>query len=405
MSTYALLALAAASAASASVLELPVVIQNTYASVELQIGTPSKPYRLLLDTGSATSWITSVDCTDISCPNLSGFNRTRYSEAESSTSHNLDQSGDISYTSDITVSGSVIQDVFTDYEESLEWNQTFLAANQSLWRFPTVDGFLGLAFSSIAVNKTTTLVETLLWDHKLDAPRFGLFYGTNLKDTGVQDGVLSIGASHENKYVDGEIAYVPLLKESPRQLWRAPLRSVNILSSYSINSTVTVHNGQLPTNNDPAGTYPKFNTTWPTWGAGRAVFDSGVGRISVPTNIVDAVYFNLGWNRTKLTMGLERMECRHMNASWALSFTFGADYDESSDVTFTLRGDEFYAPGEQCMPPIDDSEQSDFALIGQPLLRRHYSIFDFGASDVEDYAPRVGLGRLKEEFDYLYAAE
>ncbi|KAG4026405.1 hypothetical protein MFRU_041g00490 [Monilinia fructicola] len=399
MTRYTLLACAAA--ASAAVLELPVVIQNTYSSVELQVGSPPKPYRFLFDTGSSTAWVTGVNCTDSLCPNGSGFNRTRYNGADSSTSVNLDSFSTIPYIDGDVVAGWAFQDVFSTANGSLEWNSTFLAVNQSAWRFITSDGFLGLGFSSIAENKTTSLVETLLWQDKLDAPRFGLFYGTNPYDTGAQDGVLSIGASHEDKYVDGDMVYVPLAQEDPYQLWRAPIRSINILAAHNPNATITVRNGLLPTVNDPPGTYPKSNTSWPYY-SGRAVFDTGAGRISVPTEIVDAIYFNLGWNLTKLYAGEERMECRHMNASWALSFTFGADEDPSPGATFTLRGDEFYKPGDQCQPPIDDSGVSGFALIGAKFLQRYYSVFDFGGARVESYAPRVGFGRLKKEFDYVY---
>lgn len=372
--------------------------------MQFQVGSPPKPYRLLFDTGSTTSWITGINCTDTSCPNGSGFNRTHYNEADSCTSVNLDSFSNIPYIDGDVVAGWAFQDVFSDEKGSFEWNQTFLAANQSAWRFITADGFLGLGFSSIAENKTTTLVETLLWQDKLKDPRFGLFYGTNLKDAGVQDGVLTIGGSHEATYAEGNVAYVPLRKEDSYQLWRAPLRSVNVLATREPNSTVIVNHGHLPTTTDPKDVYPKSNTTWPTWGIGRAVFDTGAGRISVGSDIIDAVYFNLGWNVSKLLTGQEQFECRHLNASWALSFTFGEAADEANDVTLTVRGDEFVKPGEQCMPPIDNSGSPGFALLGTAFLRRYYSIFNFGGNRVENYRPQVGFAKLKREFDYLYAS-
>jgi saccharopepsin len=67
-----------------------------------------------------------------------------------------------------------------------------------------------------------------------------------------------------------------------------------------------------------------------------------------------------------------------------------------------VRGDEFLRPGQQCMPPFQGSGSSGFALVGTGFLRRYYSVFDFGADKVEDYQPRVGFGRLKKEYDYLY---
>ncbi|KAK6068236.1 hypothetical protein SCUP515_09731 [Seiridium cupressi] len=401
MSCYAFLAFAAA--ASAAILELPVHIQNTYSSVEFQVGSPAKPYRLLFDTGSSSAWVVNTDCTDTSCPNSSGYNRTGYAVSASSTAVDLDSYSRIPYVDGDGVAGWAIQDVFADEEGTHEWNQTFLSTNESSWRFITADGFLGLGFSSIAENKTSSLVETLLWDGQLDAPRFSLFYGNNLGDEGEHNGVLSIGGSHEDVYVEGDVAYVPLRQENPYQLWRTALRSVNVLAARGANSTVTVHNGELPTTDDPVGTWPKFNTTWPMYGAGRAVFDTGAGRISVPDEIIDAVYFNLGWNITKLMNGEERMERQHLNASWALSFTLGEGAEED-DMTFSIRGDEFIRPGEQCMPPVDNSGANNFALIGAAFMRRYYSVFDFGATTVEEYQPKIGFGRLKKEYDYLYTA-
>ncbi|KAL1797700.1 hypothetical protein ACET3X_004306 [Alternaria dauci] len=396
--------LALATTVSASIIELPVIVRGSYSSVKLDIGTPAVEHRLLFDTGSSTIFVLNTDCTETSCPDgrISDYERVKYNASASSTSVDLGIPASIPYLGG-DVAGDTVQDVFSTTDGGLEWNQTFLSANQSSWRFITADGFLGLGFSSIAEKNTTTLVEQLLWNGQLDAPRFGLFYGTNLKDQGEQDGVLTIGGSHEDKYVDGEMAYAPLRKEAEYQLWRAPLRSVNVLvaeNPSSPNATIDIHNGRLPTTAVTPGRFPKANVTWPMFTAG-AVFDTGAGRLSVPTEIVDAMYYNLGWNRTKLVNGQERMGCQHLNASWAVTLTLGEGAPED-DVSFTLRGDEFTKPGAQCMPPFDDSEQYGFALVGTAFLQRYYSVYDFGADKVEDYQPRIGFGRLKKEYDYMY---
>jgi saccharopepsin len=397
--------LAVATTVSASVLELPVVIKNTYSSVKLDIGTPPKEHQLLFDTGSSTIFIVNTDCTAVSCPDGSApyYSRQEYNASASSSSKDLGTSASIPYLGG-DVAGDIFQDTFSTQDGSLEWNQTFLSANESSWRFITADGFLGLGFSTIAEKNTSTLVETLLWDGKLDKPRFGLFYGTNLEHEGEQNGVLTIGGSHEEKYVDGEMVYTPLRKEDEYQLWRAPLRSVNVLVAQNPSdpkSTVEVHNGRLPTTALANGTYPDANTTWPMYGAGGAVFDTGAGRVSVPDEIISAIYYNLGWSYDKLLKGEERMECQHLNASWAITLTLGEGAPED-DVSFSLRGDEFTEPGAQCMPPFDPSGSSGFALVGSTFLQRHYSVFDFGADKVADYQPKIGFGRLKKEYDYLY---
>ncbi|KAK6208212.1 hypothetical protein LQW54_006993 [Pestalotiopsis sp. IQ-011] len=400
MGAFTLLTLAAA--ASAAVIDLPVHVQNTYASVEFQVGTPPKTTRLQFDTGSSTAWMVGTGCTDSSCPNSSGYDRIEYNASASSTSEDLNTFARIPYVDGDAVTGEAIRDLFVDEAGTLEWNQTFLSLNQSSWRFTTADGLLGLGFSSIAEESTSSMVETLLWADQLDETRFALFYGTDLSDNG-KDGVLTIGGSHEDTYVDGEVAYVPLRKEDPYQLWRTALRSVNVLVARGENSTVTVHNGELPTTDDANGTWPKANTTWFMYGAGTAVFDTGAGRIEVPEETIAPIYFNLGWNVTKLMNGEERMECEHLNSTWALSFTLG-EGDEADDKTFTIRGDEFTRPGDQCMPPIDSSGNNGFALIGAAFLRRHYSVFDFGATQVANYQPKIGFGRLKSEYDHMTAS-
>lgn len=397
--------LAAAASVSASVLELPVVISNTYSSIKLDIGTPPKEHRLLFDTGSSTIFIVNTDCTDTSCPDGSApyYTRQKYNASASSSAVDFDAASSIPYLGG-EVAGGIYQDVYSTPDGSLEWNQTFLSANESSWRFITADGFLGLGFSSIAEQNTSTLVETLLWDGKLDAPRFGLYYGTNLQDEGAQDGVLTIGGSHEDKYVEGGMVFTPLRKENPYQLWRSPLRSVSVLVASNPSdpsSTVEVHNGRLPTMDGANDTYPDANVTWPMYGSGTAVFDTGAGGFSVPDEILGAMYYNLGWNLSKLYSHEEVFECKHMNASWAVTLTLG-DGAPEDDVSFSLRGDDFLKPGTQCMPPFQGSGASSFALVGTTFLQRHYSVFDFGADKVADYQPRIGFGRLKKEHDYMF---
>ncbi|EDU41698.1 Asp domain containing protein [Pyrenophora tritici-repentis] len=396
--------LAVATTASAAILELPVAIKNSYLSVPFQVGTPPKEHRLSLDTGSASSFMLNTDCTATSCPDGSKpyYIRQPYNASASSSAVDKHISAAIPYLGG-NVAGETFEDVFGDPASDIQWNQTFVSVNQSSWRFITADGFLGLGFSTIAEKNTTTVVETLMQNDLLDAPRFSLFYGTNPSDNGTQDGALTIGGSHEEKYADGPIVYAPLKKEGEYQLWRTPLRSISILVARNPtdpNSTVEVHNGRLPTTRVPEGTWPHANVTWNMFTSGSAVFDTGAGSLSLPIVTLPGLYYNLGWNYTKLfETHEERIECQHLNASWAVTLTLG-DGAPEDDVSFSIRGDEFFF-NHECMPPFDTTGDS-YALIGMSFLRRHYSVFDFGSNKVENYAPRIGFGRLKKAYDYMY---
>jgi saccharopepsin len=89
-------------------------------SVELNIGTPPKPYRLLFDTGSSTAFITSTRCTSESCPDtLTSFNRTLYDASASISSQNLDTFDRVEYLGG-NVAGAATFDIFSDPTGTLE---------------------------------------------------------------------------------------------------------------------------------------------------------------------------------------------------------------------------------------------------------------------------------------------
>ncbi|KAK7409656.1 hypothetical protein QQX98_008171 [Neonectria punicea] len=82
--------------ATAATLDLPIIVNNGYKVVEFDIGTPAKTYRLLFDTGSASSWAVDGTCTT-SCPNVSGYDRTGYNINASTTGHYTGAYADIPY--------------------------------------------------------------------------------------------------------------------------------------------------------------------------------------------------------------------------------------------------------------------------------------------------------------------
>ncbi|KAI9041816.1 pepsin-like aspartic protease [Aspergillus affinis] len=365
-----------------AVLNLPVHFDNSYAQVEASIGTPAKTYLLHFDTGSATTWVVGKGC--LNCPNGSGYERVGYSTDDSSTGVNIGIYGYIDYSGGAT-SGPGMADMFglpaeATGEDGLRWNQTFMAADQSSWRFIPADGFLGLAFSSIAEAGATTLVETMMQKGLLDEPRFAIYYGTEFETTGSDPaGVLTIGGSHEDRYVDGELTYVPLQQEAEFQVWRTKLSSISGTGKTAgqKSQSATSHLGDY----------------------GRAVFDTGSGYFQVPSNIIDDLYDSIGMNWTAIKDGKHIPLCAEFTSDWSVTLNFGKS---ETDPKVTMTGEQLARPGfahrdDACFPPFDDSEVVDLALIGTPLLHQFYTVFDFGANEVANYSPRIGFGNLKEE--------
>lgn len=319
---------------------------------------------------------------------MSGAPRSGYDANASLTSVELNTYASMSYLGGVT-SGVGISDVFHfPVDPGFEWNQTFLAANDSSWAALSADGFLGLAFSTIADAGVKTIVETMMQDGVLSAHKFGLYYGTTVggNSDSSANGKLTLGGSHESTYVEGGMAamtYVPLQKNSGEyQLWEANMHGVvgrHTSMNGSVASTIT---------------YPSSGSAW-------AVFDTGAASITVPSVDIDAIYNSIGMNYTAIENGEYIPLCTEFNSSWSVTFQFG---DDLYPQEVTLTGDQLAQPGfaggqqDKCWPPFDSSDSSGLYLFGARYLFQLYTVFDFGAFHVDKYTPRIGFGQLRAEW-------
>ncbi|KAH8587683.1 pepsinogen c [Bisporella sp. PMI_857] len=369
------------SVASAAVLDLPIWVKNSYSLVKVAIGTPAEEYLLLFDTGSSTVWVRDEFCVT-ECNNYSGFPRNGYNASASTTSGSLGTYATIEYLGGDT-SGSGVYDQFQIGD--LTWNQTFMSVDVTDWAQTAGDGFLGLAFSTISDANTTTLVETLIEEGALDEPRFGLYYGKEFNDTGSSagEGVLTLGGSKEDVYVEGNLTWVPLqTRDNQYQVWRSSL--------------VTMSGFKTEVDGVVNETYVPLDYSW-------GVFDTGAGSISVPENKVDEIYASIGMNYRAILEGGHIPLCTEFNSSWSVAFRFGDILDQREII---LTGEQLRRPGfayrdDACWPPFNGGNNDGFFLFGTPLLRQMYSVWDFGATDVEEYRPQVGFGALKHEYSPL----
>lgn len=352
--------------------------------VEVEVGTPAVSHSLLFDTGSSTTWMFTSECLNTTlCQNYSGYNRTGYDAASSSSAVEMGTSTSIIYLGG-GVSGDGIKDTFSlPSAPNTTWTQSFLASNESSWSNIPSDGFLGLAFSTIADANTTTMVETLMQDGLLDEPRFGLYYGTELDNTnGPGNGTLTFGGSHEDTYVEGDMKWAPLSAPNDNaQLWRVDMQ-------YMV--------GTKPDNTTTGST----NTTLPlsgSWG----VFDTGAGRISVPDPLIEAIYASIGMNYTAILAHEVVPLCEDFTDAWSVSLSFGDAY---SPTIITLTGEMLKNPGfatgedKYCWPPFDPSGSNGLFLFGGNYLELFYTVFDFGGFTPSEYDARIGFGQLKEEY-------
>jgi len=280
----------------------------------------------------------------------------------------------------------------------VSWNQTFIAANESSWGWIPADGFLGMGFSYIAEPSTQTVVETMMQDDLLDQPRFAIYYGKDFPATGndsAGQGVMTLGGSEEDKYVDGDVVWLPVRKDNvdngtmAYQLWRSTLRQISGHRSA-----------------DPATGEPPYNGSVNfAPGKANAVFDTGAGTISLPTEALRPIYRSIGWDYDAVLTGSVIPLCSDFNDTWSVTFTFSGMNDDGIEefTNVTVRGDQlaegpFAGRNDACIPPFDSSFSEGLALIGQQFIRRFYSIYDYGSRTVEEFKPRIGFGQLKAEW-------
>ncbi|EFX00006.1 pepsinogen c [Grosmannia clavigera kw1407] len=378
-----ILPLACLSGAFAAVLELPIWVRNSYTVVEVKVGTPPVSHFLQFDTGSATTWMDDASCagTD-ACPNSSGYTRVGYNASGSSTSAAMNTTASADYLGG-DISGSGFLDSFTlPSAPSAKWTQSFMSVDNSTWSTTAADGFLGLAFSTIDDAGTTSLVETLMQDGKLDKPRFGLYLGSETNDTGAGagSGLLTLGSSHETTYGNGSLTWIGLQNPGPdAELWRTNIQ-------YLVGTTSTGNRSTTQAIGD--------------W----AVFDTGAGRISVPDELIDDIYASIGMNYTAIINGETIPLCEDFTDAWGLEVVLGSAYDpQTVTVTGSMLKQPGFATGEDkyCWPPFDTTGFGGLFLFGQEFLQNFYTVFDFGAFNTTAYNAQIGFAPLKEEYRVL----
>ncbi|KAL5630696.1 hypothetical protein BROUX41_000568 [Berkeleyomyces rouxiae] len=390
--TSVLAASAMIGASSASVLNLPVIRDDGYNLVDVQIGTPPTTHRLRFDTGSATTWVVDEVCGNGGCAVHSSSQRpySPYNASASSTSKATGVGGDIIYLGGHTTGPSYYDDFIID---GVSWNQSFMAANQSSWTQMPADGFLGLAFSTISDAETTTLVETLMWDGKLDKNRFGIYYADMANKDTDQGGLLTIGDSLETTYANDVIARIPTQYSNGQlQLWR--------VDTYAITGThkITPTAASSATPAYSTASAASVSERLPLLGGSYTVFDTGGSAMSVPTNMLEPLYRSIGMNWTAIINGEHIPLCTEFTSDWSVEFEFtnGQNVAITGDQ-LALRG--FANRDDACWPPFDDSGAEDyFFLFGVRFLRNFYSIYDFGSDNPDTYSPTISFAPLKDEY-------
>ncbi|XP_002134090.1 lysosomal aspartic protease [Drosophila pseudoobscura] len=289
----------------------------------ISIGTPPQNFMVQFDTGSSNLWIPSVDCFSADC-----YYHNTYSSANSTTYQVNGTAFSITYGSG-SVSGILSTDVVTVAGLQIPrqmFGEATIVTGTSLLD-ASFDGIFGMAYSSLAVDGVLPPFYNL-WSEKLvDAPVFSFYLKTNGTSTASYGGELILGGSDPSLY-EGKLVYAPV---SSRNYWQFMMDGVTFGS-----------------------------TTLCTYC--QAVADTGTSLLIAPYYIYLMI----------TSMVNQNILC--------------ADVPYLPTLTFTISGVPFKIPpsayivelGSECTLGISYIQGTDFWILGDIFIGRHYTEFDLG---------------------------
>jgi len=305
--------------------------ENSQYYGEITIGAPGQRFNVIFDTGSADLWVASINCDD-SC----GRTHSKYDSSRSQTYvangtvfHIEYGSGPVSgYDSDdrIGLGGLVVTNqVFAEVTDV-----SGLGAAYKMGKF---DGILGMAFSTISVNKNPTIFEAAYSQGLVPSKQFAFYLGNSDDDAGE----LVLGG-YDSAHFTGELTWVPLIATT---YWEIKLDSLVVGSSkYGQNA--------------------------------KAIIDTGTSLLTGPSDVVKSIAAQLG--AKALSNGEYLVGCNVKgdmpNFDWVID-----------GKIYSLTPSDYLIPdGDICilgLMGLDVPEPSGpLWILGDIFIRKYYTVFD-----------------------------
>ncbi|KAK6351710.1 hypothetical protein TWF718_004858 [Orbilia javanica] len=304
--------------------------------INVNFGSSGKSFRLVVDTGSADTWIPSAECKSKSCL----VHRTFGPDDSSTLSVTSDKTFAIAYASG-NVEGSVAKDSLSFGSVVVDEMEFGLAnmVSDDFTNFP-VDGILGLGFPSASILKVPTFLESLISRNIISKHVFGAYLHRTADNK--NGGTITFGGIDGSRIEGG----------------------VEALKYYNVNTTTSLWSIRL---SDVVldGKIANFQ------GGRTVIIDTGTALILIPPE--DALKLHQFIPGTKSNGETFYIPCA---TDISLQFQFGSDRYQISSKDYI--GDPVDPNQELCLSLIvGRSVVRDGAwLIGDVFLRNVYSVFD-----------------------------
>jgi len=301
----------------------------------VSIGSPPQSFQVIFDTGSSNLWVPKVGCTHCGLPFIA--KKSKYDHDKSSTYVQDGKDFEIMYGSG-SVSGFFSTDDVTLADDLVIDAQRFAEVQDAgglgvAYYLGKFDGILGLGFTSISIDGTTTCFENLIKQNKLDQPIFAFYLGDNAP------GELTFGGYDTSKF-EGELQFVKLDQAT---YWQITLDGIK------------------------AGDYSKVADEKIT-----AIVDSGTSLMTGPKAEIAKLAAAVGAKPN--IMGEYTVDC--------------ATVGQLPDVVFTIGGHEYTIPGSKivlqaqgtCLLAfmgIDFPAPGPQWILGDVFMREYYTVFNY----------------------------
>lgn len=315
----------------------------------IQVGSANTPFRMLIDSGSADTWVPSSSCTGC------GQSHTKLGTKVSSSYKQQGSKFQITYGTG-SVSGFLGADTLTIAGMKLK-NHTIALTTKETTDFSDegvpFDGLMGLAQQSLSNSNQPTPIDALYAAKLVPAPVMG--YHLARASDNSNDGEVTFGGVDATKYT-GDLVEIPNV--SNKGFWEIPIEGVSF-DGKSI-----------------AGLASKRT----------AILDTGTTLIVAPTKDADLIHAQIPGAKSDGSGGYT-LPC---TTTKQLSFTFGGqEWPLNSEDMIFLPVDDTKLDGD-CISSISAGNVggNDEWLLGASFVKNAYFA-------TNNKANVVGLGRLK----------
>ena len=318
----------------------------------IHVGSKNTAFKMLVDSGSADTWITGQNC--------NGCSGNKLSSSSSGSLKTQQGNYKISYGTG-SVSATKATDTLTIAGLKLK-NYEFGLASQVSSQFSgnniPFDGLMGLGGSSLSILKVDTPIDALYNQKAVNQPIVGYHLGRTADGSGNNHGSVTFGAV-DDSVIDGNL--MELDTASKNGYWEVSLDDVKIDGKSVIGGSKRRRGNNLH----------------------MATFDTGTSLIIAPKAQAEAIHKSIP-GASSDGQGGYQIPC---NTQKTLSFTFnGQPFNVNSQ-------DLIFGPsksGDNCISAVSSGNaQGDSAwLLGAAFLKNVY----FATNSKTN---QVGLGKLK----------